>query len=167
MLFGDRRDHHCAMPAMLHLIVRLRIGFQRPRALLRKRSGIVVQERAFIAALDYIDVAWAARIPLTERMRVIRLLYTLIAQLHDAVQVLQRLLLRVLRFAELFDQVLFNALQLLHLGVNVIDWLLARLFLLRIQTRGLLLLLSLGKCLVLQELSLMLLNLLCPVSFEI
>lgn len=54
-------------------------------------------------------------------MRVIRLLYTLIAQLHDAVQVLQRLLLRVLRFAELFDQVLFNALQLLHLGVNVID----------------------------------------------
>ena len=165
MLLGDRRDHHWAMPAMLHLIVRLRIGFQRPRALLRKRSGIFVHERAFKAALDHIDVAWAARIPLTERICVIRLLYTLIAQLHDAVQVLQRLLLCVLCFAELLDQVLFNAFQLLHLGLNVIDWLLARLFLLRIQTRGLLLLLSLGKCLVLQELPLVLLNLHWSVFF--
>ena len=57
MLLGDRRDHDRAMPAMLHLIVSLRIGLQRPRALLRKRSGVVVQERAFIVALDQIDVA--------------------------------------------------------------------------------------------------------------
>ena len=57
MLLGDRRDHDRAMPAMLHLIVSLRIGLQRPRALLRKRSGVVVQERAFIVALDYIDIA--------------------------------------------------------------------------------------------------------------
>ena len=56
MLFGDRRNHHCAMPAMLHLVIRLCIGFQRPRALLRKRSGIVVQEWAFIVALNQIDV---------------------------------------------------------------------------------------------------------------
>ena len=95
------------------------------------------------------------------------LLDALVAELDDAVQVLQRLLLRVLSLAQLLDQVLFNALQLLHLGLHIVNRLLTALLLLRVQLRRLLLLLSLGQCLVLDELPLVLLDLQSPVSFHL
>ena len=57
MLFGDCRDHDCAVPSMLHIIVRLCVGVQWARAFIRKRSGIFTYEGTFIAAFDYVDVA--------------------------------------------------------------------------------------------------------------
>ena len=82
-------------------------------------------------------------------------------------EVLERLLLRVLRLAQLLDQVLFNTLQLLHLGLHIVDRLLARLLLLRVHPGRLLLLLNLVQCLELDELPLVLLNLQSPVPFSL
>ena len=57
----------------------------------------------------------------------------LVAELDDAVQVFKGFLLCVLCFTELFDEVLLDALQLLHLGGDVVDRLLADLLALSIQ----------------------------------
>ena len=65
MLLGNCCDHYRTMASMRHLIVGLSVRFQWTRALLRKRSGVIVLQRASTEALDHTDVA-GARVPLTE-----------------------------------------------------------------------------------------------------
>ena len=91
----------------------------------------------------------------------------LVAELDDAVKVFKCFLLCVLCFAELFDEVLLHALQLLHLGGDIVDRLLADLLALCIQPGCFFLLLGLRQGLILDELSLMELYLLRAFSLAV
>ena len=91
----------------------------------------------------------------------------LVAELDDAVKVFKGFLLCVLCFTELFDEVLLHALQLLHLGGDIVDRLLADLLALCIQPGCFLLLLGLRQGLILDELSLMELYLLRALSLAV
>lgn len=89
-----------------------------------------------------------------------RLNYLLVAQLHHVVQVLKGLLLSILCFAQLFNQVRLDAFELIHFVLDLVDHLLPIALLQGVLSTDLFLHLSLLYAFKLLELSLMYPNLL-------
>ena len=136
-LVSDLSDHHLTLPAMIQA---LGLCVQRHGRFLYERSGVI-----FVFAKEGGCITQADRrgIGLIALGRLNRCVNLRVAELDDAVQVLEGLLLSVLCFTELLHEVLLHALKLPHFVDDRVYALLPCLLLLSILDGNALLLLSL------------------------
>ena len=159
---GNHHGPPAAVPILIQNHLRfVNISFERRDGLsFRKRSCIVLIAQKCWASIDSPcwgtvhgdGAAWTC-------------IDFLVAELDDGVQILQSLLLGVLSLAQLLDQVLLHALQLLHLISYFVDLILTPVLSLSILFWNGFGLLLLCECFVLQKLLLMLFDLHCSLPF--